>query len=204
MRTQWSVTVLGLVLIGIPLLVSAEEIPTHTWGSALSTFAATQVAGPRNPIDQLAARYTTPKAVAEFLRRDFTFRRDEDLFGVVDQWQTPEEFATRKAGDCEDYALLARAILQRNGVESYVFSLFGESGYAHTVAVFVDQQGRYNVINQGKIRYYHASSIEALASMINPAWSSGGIVEQDGARGRMVREIHNAHPAVLAEDLPNL
>ena len=72
-------------------------------------------------------------------------------------------------------------------------SLFGEEGYAHTVSVFVDEDGRYNVINQGKLRRYRAPSLEQVAAQINPAWSVGMIAEQDGPRGRVVRELINEH-----------
>ena len=203
MRTRW-LLVAGIGLIGMPLRVVAEDagpgyaaLPAHLpphMGMPASEAPA------RSLVDQFAGTYATPKAVAAFLRKEFTFQRDEELFGEVDHWQTPEEFAARKVGDCEDYALLAQALLRRNGIEAYVFSLFGEEGYAHTVSVFVED-GRYNVINQGKIRYYRAKSLEALASALYPSWTFGGIVEQDGTRGRMVRAISNDHPAPpLVED----
>ena len=151
-------------------------------------------------LDHLAHQYTDPKAIASFLRHEFTFTRDEDLFGEADRWQSPEEFLTRKAGDCEDYALLAKALLERNWITAYVFSLFGDDNYAHTVCVFLDEHGRYNVINQDQVRYYRAKSLEALASALHPGWTFGGIVEQDGLRGRFVKRITNVHPAPALGD----
>ena len=145
-------------------------------------------------LDQAAHTYTTPKAIAGLLRTQFTFARDEVLFGEADHWQIPEEFAARKTGDCEDYALLAQALLRRNGIDAFIFSLFGEDGYAHTVGVFVDEQGHYNVIDASRIRYVRAKSLDALASWLHPAWSFGGIVEQEGHRGRMITRITNPHP----------
>ena len=115
--------------------------------------------------------------------------RDETLFGVADYWQAPEELAVRRKGDCEDYALLARELLQRNGIEAYVFSLFGDGGYAHTVSVFMDRGGRYNVINQDKVTYYRVSSLQALASSIYCRWTFGGVTERQGTRGRMIIHI---------------
>ncbi len=147
------------------------------------------------PLDQLAAQHTTPKSIAKMLRREFTFVRDQDLFGEVDYWQAPEEFLARRAGDCEDYALMAQALLLRNGYDAYVFSLFGEGGYAHTVAVFRDAHGKLNVINQGKLRSYRASSFEELAGDLYPAWTFGCIAERDGTRGRMLFQVVNLHPA---------
>ena len=145
-------------------------------------------------LDQLAHQYTTPKTVATFLHQAFKFKTDQELFHDVEYWQTPQEFLARHVGDCEDYALFARELLVRNGIEAYVFSLFGAEGYAHTVCIYVDAQGRYNVINQDKLRLYRAKTLSALATMLYPAWTFGGITEQAGARGRLVKEITNPHP----------
>ena len=166
-------------------------------------FAAAPIAGAYSSslmLDHVAHQYTDPKAIAGFLRHEFTFKRDEDLFGEADRWQSPEEFLSRKTGDCEDYALLAKALLERNWISAYVFSLFGDNGYAHTVCVFLDEHGLYNVINQDQVRYYRAKSLEALASALHPGWTFGGIAEQDGTRGRFVKRVTNAHPAPALED----
>ena len=208
MHTRWMIVVMGIGLLGMPLGAAAEDTPVAYAalpGALHPSMNMRAIDGStRNTVllDRLASAYTTPKAVAAFLKQDFTFKRDEDLFGEADRWQTPEEFAARKVGDCEDYALLAQALLRRNGIEAYVLSLFGEEGYAHTVAVFVDGDGRYNVINQDKLRPYRAKSLEALASQLYPAWTYGGIAEQDGTRGRMVRAIYNDHPVPMMEDDP--
>ncbi len=173
MRMGWMVLAAVIWFLGTPLRAAAEALP----------------------VDQLASMYTTPKAVATFLRNNVTFTRDEELFGEADRWQSPEEFVARKAGDCEDYALLARALLRRNGIEAYVFSVFGKQGYAHTVCVFLDARGRYNVIDGDKLRTLHAESLEAVASWLDPAWTSGAIAEQAGARGQMIQQVTNSHPA---------
>lgn len=162
------------------------------WGAAaVPSMAVAESPSESLHLDQLAHTYTTPTAVAAFLRREFTFQRDIELFGEVDRWQRPDEFLSRRMGDCEDYALLARELLVRNWVKAFVFSLYGDGGYAHTVCVFVDALGRYNVINQGTVRYYHATSLEALASALYPGWIFGGITEQTGTQGCFVKEITN-------------
>ena len=145
--------------------------------------------------------------MAAFLHQAFTFQRDETLFGEADRWQSPEEFVARKAGDCEDYALLARALLRRNGIEASLFSVFGKEGYAHTVCVFVDHRGRYNVIDVDKLRVLEAKSLERVASWLSPAWTVGGIAEQVGAHGQMVKQLTNSHPAsfhALTDPIANI
>ncbi len=177
MRTRWMAIVIGLLAAGAATSLRAENTSEA------------------RVIDGLAHTYTTPKALATFLHRTFTFTHDEELFGREDYWQSPGEFLTRKAGDCEDYAILAQAVLSRNGIQAYLFSVFGDGGYAHTVCVFVDEHGRYNLLNQDRLRYYRASSLEALASLLCPAWTFGGIAERAGTRGRLVNKIVNFHPA---------
>ena len=181
MRMRWTVLAVAIWLVGTPLRAVAEELAP----------------GPSTPIllDQLARTYTTPKAIAAFLHHGFTFQRDEELFGEADRWQAPEEFVARTAGDCEDYALLARALLRRNGIEAYVFSVFGKEGYAHTVCVFMDAWGQYHVIDGDKLRDLHVKSLVAVASWLYPAWTVSGIAEQVGAHGQMVEQLTNSHPA---------
>lgn len=177
-------------------LLEAEEMRLTALPAAMprEPFTAT----PLDPLHELAQQHPTPQAVAEYLRREFTFRRDVELFDQIEYWQTPAEFLSRRMGDCEDYALLAQTLLAQNGIEAYVFSLFGEGDYAHTVCVFVDDRGRYNVINQDKIRYYRAKTLQDLASAMYPAWTFGGITEQAGIRGRLVKEITHADTASSA------
>ena len=181
MRMGWMVLAVAIWLVGTPLRAVAEE----------------PAPGPSTPalLDQLARTYTTPKAIAAFLHHGFTFQRDEELFGEADRWQAPEEFVARKTGDCEDYALLARALMRRNGIEAYVFSVFGKEGYAHTVCVFMDARGRYHVIDGDTLRNLHVKSLDAVASWLYPAWTVGGIAEQVGAHGQMVEQLTNPHPA---------
>jgi transglutaminase-like putative cysteine protease len=192
-------------LLGLSWNATAEQLPPTAGAPPTFSSVLNQPTRPTPalaPLDQLAATYRTPHAVAAFLRKEFQFQRDEELFGEIDRWQSPEAFLQRRVGDCEDYALLAKELLQRNGIEAYVFSLFGEEGYAHTVSVFVDEDGRYNVINQDKLRRYRAKTLEAVAAQINPAWTVAMIAEQDGPRGRVVREIINPHPISWDDDPP--
>lgn len=196
MRTWWSIVVIGLGVLGPQVPGSAQGPERLVLASSRHAQPNQQASeGPDALIERLARTYPSPEALARFLRDAFAFQRDPDLFGEVERWQSPEEFVRRKAGDCEDYAVLATAILRRNGFEAYVLSLFGEEGYAHTVSVFVDHEGRYNMINQDRLRYYRATSLEALAWQLYPAWTVGAIAEPDGLRGRVITTIVNPSPA---------
>lgn len=148
-------------------------------------------------LEELARAYPTPRQLAGFLRRTIAFKRDPELFSRADYWQTPEELLARRAGDCEDYALLAKAVLDRQGKEAFLLSLYGSEGYAHTVCVFVEQ-GRYNVINQDRLVRYRAKSLDELAGFLHPGWSWAAIAVQHGSLGKSIRKIQNPSPASAA------
>lgn len=170
----------------------------RSWGSwvisgLIAATPATVLAADIRPapglVEQLAHHYTTPEALAAFLRQAITFRYDRALFGVEDYWQSPEELLIRRRGDCEDYALLAQAVLRVNGIRAEVLSVFGAGGYAHTVCVFADATGRYNIINQDRLFYVRAPSLEAAASALHAGWTFAVIGERHGTRGRVIRAV---------------
>lgn len=156
--------------------------------------AETTLEGPEWTLEVIASNYPTPKELAQFLKRQIRFERDVELFGQLDYWQTPEELLARRAGDCEDYALLAKAILEQQGKEAFLLSLYGPDNYAHTVCAFVEN-GRYNVINKDRLVRYRAKSIEQIASFLCPGWRWGAIAEPSGRTGRSTRIFQNPSPA---------
>jgi hypothetical protein len=141
-----------------------------------------------SPLDLIARSHPTPEQLAGFLNTHLTFQEDLSLFGQEDYWQAPEEVLARGRGDCEDYASLAADLLGRQGVGSFLFSLYGGKGYAHTVCVFVEG-GRYSVLNQDRLLRYRAASLEELAGKLCRAWEWGAVAERHGHRGRAVRVI---------------
>ena len=73
----------------------------------------------------------------EDLQNNYTYRDDMELFGVVDYWQTAEEFEQNKSGDCEDFALYVR---EKLGKDYYVTTYVIAESYdiAHAVSVVWD------------------------------------------------------------------
>lgn len=131
----------------------------------------------------------TPKELSKFLKKNFKFVSDQKLFGVEDYWQTPEEFWKNKKGDCEDYALFTKAVLEKLGYEAYTISLYS-GGYAHTVTIYSDQ-GRFNVFNEDRVYRYAAANMEQAITRIFPQWTWAAIARIEGTRGWLVREIQN-------------
>lgn len=145
-------------------------------------------------LDQAINKASTPKAVVNLMRREFTFVEDYKLFGLADYWQSPEELWKRKKGDCEDFALFAQYALAHHGMEAYVISAYGMNGYAHTFVIF-KEGGVYHVINEDRLYHYGAKSIEEAISRVYPYWSWGAIAKRKGTRGQLIRKILNLFPS---------
>ncbi len=145
-------------------------------------------------LDELAARYDTPAKVWYLLEQTVTYAYDRQVWGGDEYFATAEELWARKRGDCEDYAVFAKALLERNGYTTVLFSAWrperdagGNDG--HTV-VAVLEHGRWNHIsNLGYVRA-EAATQEELAASIFPTWTrsntwvyAGPAVTRDGLNG---------------------
>lgn len=124
----------------------------------------------------------SPKDLSKYMRKNFKFVEDNQNFGKVDYWQTPEEMLQGKKGDCEDFALFADAALKELGFESWVVSLYGKNNFAHTVTVF-KQNGKYRVFNDGKLRKYDTEKIEDALSRVEKKWTWAAFTERKSDRG---------------------
>lgn len=175
-------TGMGLILITGWILVPLQE------GYAESP----QVSS--NSLDQAIESVSTPKEVAHFMKKVFTFTEDEKLFRGTDYWQSPEEFWKRRRGDCEDFALFVQYILRKHGVKGDVVSIYGANGYAHTVFIF-QKEGRYDVINEDRFYPYKAKSLEEAVRRVYPYWTWAAIAERRNGRGGSLRTITNPSPS---------
>jgi Transglutaminase-like superfamily len=121
----------------------------------------------------------SPDAVATFMRRKFTFRHDEELYGVPEYFATPQEFLTRGAGDCDDWAWFAAEALRERGFATWLMSVWrpepddaGNTG--HMVAAYLTREGWSYVSSDGHVPA-HASSIAGLAAAVSPKWDGVSI-----------------------------
>lgn len=135
---------------------------------------------------------TTPEAIARFMWKNFTFENDQRIFGKEEHWQAPEEFLANKQGDCEDFALFAKAMLKRAGIQSFLLNVYGD-GFAHTVCVF-KEDGKYHIIDGTDVKRLNAESIEDLSEKIHTFWTSASIVDlsKEHNAGRVLKTFHRA------------
>lgn len=126
-------------------------------------------------LDELAAVYNTPAKVWHLIEQAVTYAYDRQVWGVDEYFATAEELWAKKRGDCEDYAAFAKALLDRAGYTTVLFSAWRQERDAggndgHTVVAFLEN-GRWNHIsNLGYIRA-EATTQEELASSIFPNWT---------------------------------
>jgi predicted transglutaminase-like cysteine proteinase len=97
-------------------------------------------------IDELAEIYDTPAKVWHLLDKTVIYGFDRNVWGADEYFATAEEFWARKKGDCEDYAALAKAILDRAGYTTVLFSAWRQErdagGHAGPPVVGVRLHGR--------------------------------------------------------------
>jgi|GEM_PF-1401433 len=146
-------------------------------------------------LDALARTLQTPEVLAKYMQKNFYYLEDSILFNQEEYWQSPEEMAVRKKGDCEDYAIFAQALLQRWGYQTFLFSVYW-NGNAHTVAVF-EKDGRWGIFNLDKLSYLKGSSISDLANTVHRHWDFAGIMRREGRIGLISRKFQNQKMAQL-------
>jgi predicted transglutaminase-like cysteine proteinase len=71
------------------------------------------------------------------INRMIAYKKDSVVYGKVDYWAKPSEILERRAGDCEDFAILKMAALLRAGIPAQSMSLVvlqdRKRGFFHAV-----------------------------------------------------------------------
>ena len=152
--------------------------------------AASVYSSPMLSYPLVVAQIHSPEELVKFMRSELRFVEDRALFSIEDYWQSPEQLLDLRAGDCEDYALLAQAVLRSMGMEAYTISIYGGE-YAHTVAIFRDSKG-FQLINEDRLYRVNAASLEDAIDSLHEDWEWAAIAEKRGTRGWKIREIRPA------------
>lgn len=113
-------------------------------------------------LDMLAKKIDTEERLAVFFEQFLWYALDNG-----DSWQTAEETVQRMEeyekggahymrGDCDDYAFLAREILQRQGKNAHVVYI---PGHAICVWVETDTEGEYHARAQDTLGFDHNGNV---------------------------------------------
>ncbi len=165
-------------------LRAADETYLHVGGGQAAAMS----------LDELAQIYDTPAKVWYLLDHVVAYAFDRAVWGADEYFATADELWSRKKGDCEDYAAFAKALLDRAGYTTVLFSAWRQERDAggndgHTVVAFLEG-GRWNHIsNLGYVRA-QAVTHEELAASIFPNWTrsntwlyTGPTLTRDGLNG---------------------
>lgn len=77
-------------------------------------------------------------AIRNWVANNISYKLDEEQWGVIEYWQTPEETLSLRTGDCEDYAILLCTLLRAYGIdEEQVYVTIGvdAEGYGHAFLI---------------------------------------------------------------------
>lgn len=85
---------------------------------------------------------------ALYLRTNFEYKYEENLYGYHEQYKSPTTTLTDKGGDCEDFAILSNKVLTNLEYESYIITI-KRKGHTmlHVICVFKDNHGMWRVFN---------------------------------------------------------
>jgi len=102
----------------------------------------------------------SPERLAGWFANDFRYE-----LKLTDAWQAPAETVTLKKGDCDDFALLAQAVLKGLGIKSDVVVIkFRGLKLLHAICIWKEKTGSYNFIsNQELCRTGKTDIREAIA-----------------------------------------
>jgi len=106
----------------------------------------------------------TPEALACWLSNNFRYE-----LKLTDAWQTPEETMKLKKGDCDDFALLAQAVLKGLGIKSDVVIIkFRGLNVLHAVCIWKDKAGSYNFISNCELTRTGKADIQQAIAKFYP------------------------------------
>lgn len=90
-------------------------------------------------------------AINSAVNRAVTYTSDRDNYGIMDYWAKPGEILSRGRGDCEDYAILKMAALNRAGIPMASMSIVvlqdQRRQLFHAVLAVSTSQGHYILDN---------------------------------------------------------
>lgn len=137
-------------------------------------------ASPYNTID-IPGHIKSPEELARWLHNEFTYE-----FQFPNHKQTLDETLSRRAGDCEDFALLSQAVLNRIGVKNDIIIVkFRQLSIMHAVCMF-KQGAKYSLISNREIVRTHGRSINEGITEVFPDWEKLIYLASDGSWGRTI------------------
>lgn len=140
--------------------------------SALFSAACSPNYIPPPNLPSSVTQISTPHETKEWLQEVLTYKYDEELYKVDDFWAPCALTYKNKAGDCDDYAICAAALLQGDVEQGYIVTISndtdGHAGFLYRL------QGKWGVISNNKKEYrepefssFHAAVYSSFGERYN-------------------------------------
>ena len=155
--------------------------------------------GPAFASDSIPYFVRSPEALVEWLQSEFVYE-----LKFPDRRQAPDETIRRRTGDCEDFAILSRAVLERLGIASDVIIIkFREIGVMHAICIF--QRGStFSFISNKEMIRTRGHSITAAVTEKYPDWEKIIYLTASGDFGKKVNRRYSIDLAANNLAVPSL
>ena len=120
-------------------------------------------------------RLRSPEEISRWLKNNIVYKKDWELHGKYDYWQTPKETIILGAGDCEDFAFLAQALLKKIGINSSVIAIYFKEEnkiLGHAICIFPKNGPYYNYFSGSNLHRVNKKTILELVEEKFPTWVS--------------------------------
>lgn len=119
-------------------------------------------------VEEAMSSVRSPEDIVRFFSEEFTY-----TMTLPDRAHSPEETIASHAGDCEDFAILASAMLTRMGIENQVFIIkFNDLKIMHAVCVWKDKNGFYSFISNKELQRTGQRTAEGAVRKFYPDCST--------------------------------
>ncbi len=121
MERKWIIMILFLLLVLVEIVEGKDGISYHNLDVPC--------------YEDVRVRLKTPIQLNAYCQENFIYENDQDQFGKVERWQSPEEMVYNERGDCEDHAIFQHDVLRFHGIPAELWIVFGEYD-GHAIVVF--------------------------------------------------------------------
>lgn len=126
---------------------------------------------------------STPQELAKWFSEEFKYQWE-----IIDKWNTPQETIDSKEGDCEDFAILASAVLWRMGIDNDILVIkFKDLDVAHCICVWEDENGMYNFMSNKELYNTGKNKIKAAIDKFFPDWEKVTFTDYQRKNVQVVR-----------------
>ena len=113
-----------------------------------------------NTLEELQLKENTPDKLGWWLESNIWYHLEQ-----TDCWQAPERTFKTKKGDCEDFVILGKYILDKQGYKTWFVIIIPYEKRAHAVCVY-ESKGKFYVMDNGEIHLTNAKDFAGVSKYL--------------------------------------